>query len=421
MSCGMLKRVVASIVFAYAAIAADAGYAARLFFSETAPDFNNDVDLGITSAADSIPAVPTITLNPGEEKTLYVWFRPGLRTGPPDNEAYIGYSYSIDASNPAAVSAVSHTALNPASFSEDDGAFVGPPRWSAANNGTLGAAGESLLVANSFTVGPPNTGISNSTGSAFLNDGARDGGAADSRSYALGQITVRGGASGTQSGLYFRVGQQLWPARVGPSTNPLTPAQLQFGASSAIHPGDVAGAGDPINVGEADAIIMVAGGPSRLEVIQFEDDPNNNGPQFLIPAPANVPRNIALDPPNNMLQLDVRGVTHNFFDVFFDINVNDDPTLNTLAMQLFDQEDDDGALFVNVLADGADPLANGIDYDLQLRYTNNPGADRFLDIDASAVPGLLINNVAIPEPSTWALVACALLGLGLARRRRRAA
>jgi hypothetical protein len=79
---------------------------------------------------------------------------------------------------------------------------------------------------------------------------------------------------------------------------------------------------------------------------------------------------------------------------------------------------DEGANFVNVVPNGSDPLGNGIDYDLHIQYTNTPGADRFLDIDASGVPGLVINNIAIPEPSTWALVACGLFGLGLARRRR---
>jgi hypothetical protein len=391
--------------------------AARLFFSETGPNFNNDVDLGITSADDSLPAVPMITLNPGEEKTLYVWFRPGLRTGPANNEAYVGYSYSIEASNSSAVTAVTHMALNPASFSEDDQAFVGPPRWSASNNGTLGGAGASMLVANSFTVAPPNAGISNSTSATFANDGARD---PDSRAYALGQITVRGGAAGTQSGLFFRVGQQLWPVRLGASTNPLTAAQLQFGASSAIHQGDVTGAGDPLaNLAEADALITVAGEPVERELILFTVDPNNTGPRFTVAAPANIfPRNFDLTPPNAMGGFEAMGVQHSFFDVFFDFNNNEAATLAGIQALLQTQEADDGLNFVNLVPDGANPLGNGIDYDIHIQYSNVAGSNRTIDFDFSSVPNVLVNNVAIPEPSTWALTACALFGLALLRRRR---
>jgi len=384
-------------------------HAARLFLST-----------GSTLQPGEVGGVPTIDATTGTEYDLHVWLLPDA------DQNYIGAAWSVATNNPAAVTAVSSTADNPVNTGNS------LTRWGNVNGGTINAtrdpdAGGPLPTENLLTDNARGAVIVIGTNSGIgslaqhATDPGRD---AASGAFHLGTLRVRATGTTGSAGLYLRQGQNLMNIRNGAGTTITTSVPLFFGntQTSPVNAGSGGrNLGDPLdpnNVG-ADAILNFGGVTPRLELIQFTDDPNNMGQLFVVPGPSNTgPINFALTPPANMVQLDAQNVQHSFFDVFFDLNQENEAALAALAATLQAQEADEGLNFVRVLNNGENPLANGIDYDIHIQYSNTPGANRFVDVDFSSIPGMLINNIAIPEPSTWALAACGLIGLALTRRRR---
>jgi hypothetical protein len=349
-------------------LAAAPSPAARMFFSPVGPG-GNPMEAG----ADLSPTVE-VTLDPADPARangeLFVWYLPTPHDGTAATlETYTGIAYSIDESVDGIANPTAHQYVN------FNNSTTGSNRWGTTiNQGALNSAPTRWLnsAAASAVSGP--AGIGNNA-AFYAGDAGRD---PVSGAFYLGRLQFTGVAPG-DVGLYFRVGTQRIAAKranTAADTGTAIQAQIMMGDSDTAVSGTVINAGDPIaadNAG-ADAIIHVvqAGGPTRMEVIQFEPDPNNNGPTCLFPAPSNVaPVNCVVSPAGAKVKIDAQGVQHDFFDVFFDINVDDPTVLAALAAGLTAQEADDGLMgSVEVIMNGANVMGLGIDYDLHLRYSN---------------------------------------------------
>jgi hypothetical protein len=396
------KCVVVCVAAAVALIAQNC-HAGRLIFSNSGPGGTPVIDTAVVPMAVVTPDAP------GDTGQLHVWFLPEAGAN------YTGVSWNIVAAgNTAAIGTaapdVSFTTANPPA------AAGGTTRWSGIRNHTYTFAANGRLVNNAGGFYLP--GLS-------PNPGLQAGNAQDAGfdpvtgAFHMGTLNFRGVAGGDVR-LYLQVGQNTIARLDGTNNEPMFMGNNQTTAAD----NDTRNVGDDINdPSAADAIIRVAGGPPpvRPEIIQFTEDPNNMGPTCMFGPPSNVqPVNCAITPPNSMVKISMLGAQHDTVDLFFDLNEDNPAVLEGFALALTAQESDEGLLFARVIPNGENTLNLGIDYDIQLQYTNTPGANRFFDVDASVVPGLVINNVAIPEPSTWVLVACGLLGLAMARRRRAA-
>jgi hypothetical protein len=397
-------KTVWSSTFAALALAAtmSIGAAARgdiLFFSEVGQPVpitpGDEATRYIASPPVAPMAIPNLTLEVGEEKTLSIWMD---MDGAAHN--YDGLSWDIESSNPGVLSVTNQTLFNMTSD------FTGTTRWQNTIAGQVGAAGEANLVTNTRIYKVQAAGIGNTAATNF--DTGRD---QTTASFYLGTVTFEATGSGT-AGLYFRNGEFRSALNTGAA------ASIQYGGTGAVHSGAVIGAGDPIDAGltMADAIFTVQGGPVRTDVVIVGGDPTGGTD---IPFAGVQPVAVEIGGPAGKIVVDPGFSRGGFFDVFFDVEFGGGAStdLDGLIAMLESQSLD--------VRDGADlptgPNRELENYDFSLRMPAPVGGeDLVLDFDfaANGVTGVSVNQVAVPEPSSIAIAALGLVAVfGLRRRK----
>lgn len=379
------------------------GYGADvIFFSQIGePEVVPGTNPPMTRANGTLSTsdVPSITINQGEETTLHIWMQLTA-----DVHSYNSVAWAVESSNGSVVAATDHSVANYENLA------AGANRWDSALTGDLGAAGDAIILSNAraFKVTSPGVG----TGTGFFNAFPFDQGRDDSsNSFYLGSLTVQGTSPGT-AGLYFRTGDFKTILATG------NPGQIQYGDSSAVHVGNVVGSGDAIDgsLAEADAIITVMG-TGRPELIIVNGDPTG---AMNVPFEGRRPVNVPIGGPAAKLAIDNGFAgSDSFFDVFFDVEIAGDSNtdlaglMDMLSMQGFDVKSG------RSLPSG--PNGESMDYDFGIRLGElGGGGQTILDVDfgANGVTGVTINNVAVPEPSSFILAGLGcVVALGLRRRK----
>lgn len=362
--------------------------------------------------------VPSLTMNVGDTKSLYIWYNPADLIVDPETEESLNEekvtALALDViSNVPGLQAVSASMFasgTPAANKRFDSAGIAP-----APDGGLNTD-PTTLVSNlrGFTVG--GRGMGNGDG-VYVLDRARDN---LTGSFYVGEVTFSALDPGTY-GLYFRNGK-FTSAAIDPNGDAIPPLFRYGDDAGPVHDATTIGVTDPIDATNslADAYVTVLGGPTRTDLIILNrsDSPSPVLPNGEVAGPnGGVPKNIAVGGRADGTIV-VENWTTSFFDVFFDVNIAPDSNTDLAGlMQTLRTQ-----LGVDVLPSPlSDELGFGVDYDFHVVIPAVPGETQRLDFDFSAngITGVTVDNIGVPEPSSMILAAIggvALIGFRLRRR-----
>ena len=138
------------LVVALAVFSAGTAEASRMFISlsSTSPTEIGGLNQGAGETGNSSADVgtnPTLTISPGGQGSLYLWWQPSIDTVSGVNEKLTSFGNDIVSSNPI---------LNKVSYVEDNPTVAGNPRWAGTSSGT-GAATYMIDNAAAVAVSPP--------------------------------------------------------------------------------------------------------------------------------------------------------------------------------------------------------------------------------------------------------------------------
>lgn len=368
---------------------------------------SNDVNGG------GVVGVPSFTdLTPGQEFDVYVWLAH-------EDDGFVnGYSLDLYATTPGVVEAVSSEILNPNVVTRipDVGDLFPTPRFPADDRvlripqlNTNGA-----LVWNGAIGRPTGRGIDSANGIVVTSapgvvDTGYDG-VNDTFLVQSVRLRVLDDAAGKSTGLAMHVGQLGFGID---NALPDNPQFVFFGdGTTQVAANDVGGTDGGIH-----AMITVEGGVTRTELVIVNGDPTG---AMNVPFEGRRPVNVPIGGPAAKLAIDngFAGVD-SFFDVFFDVEIAGDSNtdlaglMDMLSMQGFDVKSG------RSLPSG--PNGESMDYDFGIRLGElGGGGQTILDVDfgANGVTGVTLNNVAVPEPSSFILAGLGcVVALGLRRRK----
>lgn len=404
------KTSVFCAVAAFLSLTAGSINAHVIYFSEQGPadlvlsDPGDEFSPRVVAGGLTENTVPTINMNVDDSRQLHVWINFDNPLTVAQRRTLSSLAFDIVASADNALIANSFTMANPENLDE------GTTRWDGVVDGTLNDTA-SRLVYNARAAAVASPGIGSHPSLFDLDQGHDDvtGGA------YLGTLDFRALAGGTY-GLYFRTGE-LKTIFANQTSHP-----IQYGDElGPVHQGNVVGSGDPIDPGLtlADAIIIVAGGPMRTDLVLIGDDPT--GATHTVMFEGRRPVDVPIGGPSAVIAIDNAFYTgvDSFFDVFVDVEIAQDA--NTDLAGLIAMLEGQGLDVEPGRTLPSGPNGEDMEYDFALRLTElGASGQTVLDIDFSAngVVGVSINSVAVPEPSTFALAAlgCVVL-VGLRRRK----
>jgi hypothetical protein len=370
--------------------------------------------------------VPEITVNEGQPIVLHVWLN---MDNTPLGRVLNSVSVSVDSSLPGVVQAAGFEVFD----AHDDNAFT--TRWAhnaAASNPEAAVCQVDPLLDPHTCIYGPSTGtavVGLNTTPTRLVESASGAGATSARvgnnpntfdfenghddptsGFYFGELRLNAAHAG-DTRLYFRVGEEKIIVS-GQTAHP-----VQFGNAADTYQGNVVDAGAALgDATRPDAIIHVMGVIPTRDILSRFNDPATQ-PDRVVPGPTGgTPIDIPFNSPDGTLV--AQDWRPSFFDVFINLE-SGDPTIAAALLQAQANNGMEADGYEVFLTPAPDDLGIGVDYELRVRFPSTPGTDQTFDFSFDPASGIVVGSLGIPEPSSVALSAMALVGLAFYGWRRR--